>query len=314
MALTTTSTLTQELFDQIASEMLLAVDDQHVYVKAGPVNSALESPEPGAKTVSFNKPTLDTGTYSETSRRLTEGTAVNSGAKAIAMSTVQATIREYAGPYDNTATAVVPFGLTERLKKLAKHQLAELVGNFLGRDRVKFLNTVYRDLLLSSTNVVCVGGVAEGSITASQIANADWLRRLNEQMKALKVPAFPNGKFRLAITTKQERELKADADVKQAFAYRGDNPFIQGYLGTAEGFDIILDTYMPTKGVGSASGVTGYQAAAWGPLGIGHQVVMAPEPRRADDTDFGRQDRIIWLSYDAIALLYPELIVRGVST
>ena len=41
---------------------------------------------------------------------------------------------------------------------------------------------------------------------------------------------------------------------------------------------------------------------------------MNPEPRLDPSNDFGRRDRIMWISYDAIGLLYPELIARTIST
>lgn len=316
MALSTTSAITQEVFAAIAAELLLAVDDVHIYLENGPINRAIEPPPPGATTVGFNKPTLPGSTYAtfqETGRRLTEGTDVNSGSLAIALAQTVLTIREYGGPHDGTN--VVPFGITERLKLLAKHNLSALIGDFLRRDRVKFLNTTYRDLLLTTTNLQTVGGVAEGSITAGQTMNAATMRALNKLMKDSKVPPYPNGRFRFAINTRDELNLKADTDVKNQFAQNTDiAPNVRGYIGTWEGMDFILDTYMPTKGVGAGGAVTGYQGLAWGPYGIGHEPVMNPEPRLDPSNDFGRRDRLMWISYDAIGLLYPELIARTIST
>ena len=71
---------------------------------------------------------------------------------------------------------------------------------------------------------------------------------------------------------------------------------------------------MGTTAVGVAGGVTGYQGLAFGPWHLGHQVIQDAEPRVADDTDFGRQQRIMWNSIEAFGLLYGDYIYRTVTT
>ena len=86
MALSLISAITQEVFAAIAAELLLAVDDVHIYLENGPINRAIEPPAPGATTVGFNKPVLPGSTYAtfqETGRRLTEGTDVSANSLAI---------------------------------------------------------------------------------------------------------------------------------------------------------------------------------------------------------------------------------------
>jgi hypothetical protein len=316
MALTLTSVLTAEVFAAIAAELLLAVDDVHIYLESGPIDRALESPPPGASTVAFNKPVLPGSTYAtfqETGRRLTEGTDVNAGSLAISLGATVLTIREYGGPHDGTN--IVPFGITERMKLLAKHNLSELIGGFMRRDRVKFLNTTYRDLLLGTTNVVVASGAAEGAVVVSQGMTAVVMRALNKLAIDSKIPPYANGRWRFAINSKDMAALKADADVKAQLNFNAqDSANVRGYIGTWEGMDFITDTYMPTKGVGAGSAVTGYQGILWGPNGIGHEPVMNPEPRLDPSNDFGRRERMMWISYDAIGLLYPELVVRTITT
>lgn len=312
MALTMASALTAELFAAIAAEMLIKADDNFTFLQhAVPMVGQIES---GASTVTFNQPDLPTGTYSETSRRLTEGTVVSTTAQAITMTQKTLTLREYGGPHNSSI--VTPFGITEKMLKMAKHDLASLVGSFLRRDRNKFLNSVRMDDMLTTTQVVIPGSVAEGSVTASQAASAAWLRLYNEKMKTQLVPTFPNGRWKLVIGTRQERELKADSDVKAALNYWAQlNPLVvSGQIGVYENFDIFVDTLIPTKGVGAGSAVTGYQSVAFGPYHLGHGSVFGPEPREADDTDFGRELRIMWLALEAHGILYPDYVVRGITT
>lgn len=313
MALTLSSVLTAETFAAIAAELLLAVDDVQIYLEAGPIDRALEPPPPGATTVAFLKPVLPTGTFSESSRRMTEGTDVDSGSIAISLNATTLTIREYGGPHDGTA--VRPFGITERMKLLAKHNLSELIGSHLRRDRVKFLNTTYQALLLTTTTIVTATGEAEAALTAGKLISLEMMRLLNKTMKDAKAPTYPNGHWRYAISTRDEQNLKGDAKLAAALATSPAlSGVLSGYVTTVEGFDILVDTTMPTSLVGAASDVVSYQGIAWGPHGIGHEPVMAAEPRMDPSNDFGRRDRLIWLSYDAIGLLYSEIVARTTTT
>ena len=72
MGLTMQSGLTQETFDAIAAELLIKADDALPYLEL--VTPMVGTMEAGAKTLTFNQPDLPSGTYTEASRRLTEGT------------------------------------------------------------------------------------------------------------------------------------------------------------------------------------------------------------------------------------------------
>lgn len=314
MALTTTTSLSQEVQDAIAAEMLIAVDDQYMFYAHGPIDRKdSEARAPGTNVMIFDRPTLPTGTYTESSRRLTEGTAIPSTSLAIAETQVSLTIREYAGPHDGSA--INPFGITEFLKNRAKHNVVATIGEFMRRDRQRFLDQTTLDLLLAATTVQTPDGSASATIAQGVRASTDWLRAWNKVMKDLKIPTFPNGRWRLAISTKDEAELKQDPDYKTAMAYLAtSNPLFSGHVASIEGFDIMVSTLIATTAVGVGSAVTGYQSAAWGPYGIGHGIATDPSIRQADDTDFGRQQRIIWKSEEAFGSLYADLLVRGLTS
>lgn len=314
MGLTSTATLTQELMTLLSAEMLIATDDLYLFYENGPIQHADPDVQtPGANVISFNRPVLPTGTYSETSRRLTDGTPISTTALAISMTQVSLTTREYAGPHDGTN--VLPFGLTEFLKNRAKHNLVAMVGEFLRRDRQKFLNTTISDLLLAAAIVVTPDGSAPGVIAANQAATTNWLRSWNKTMKDNKIPTFGNGKWRMILNTTDEQSLKGDEQYREAARYLANaNPIFRGMVMSYENFDIMTDTTLSTTGVGAGSAVTGRQSVAYGPYGIGHGIGMAPTVRAADDTDFGRSDKVLWKSEEAVGTLYSDLLTRGVTT
>lgn len=314
MALTSTLGLTQDLFDMIAAELLVKADDDYVYLQSlGPLTGGA-SWEPGAKTILFNQPDLPTGTYTESSRRLTDATAVDTGAIAITMTQQTLTVREYAGPHDGTA--VRGFGITEKIRNLAKHDIVSLIGSFLRRDRNKFVNKRRMDDLLTSTNTQTPDDSAVGVIAAGQAASASMLRKLNKKMKDLLIPRKANGRWTLFISTKDEQEYKADSELRLAFqgTGMGNTPAVTGQVALWENFDIVVDTLMPTAAVGAGSLVTGYQSIAVGPYHLGEAIVMQPSPRMANETDYGRQQKMIWIAEEAVGLLYGGYVVVATTT
>lgn len=313
MAIATTATLTQELQDMIAAELLIQPDDIYVFFMLGPIQTADDdTSKPGVKEVIFNRPVLPTGTYTEVSRRLTDGTPIPNTSQGISETQVTLTTREYAGPHDGAA--INPFGVTELLKNRATHNVVAIVGEFLRRDRNRFVDTTVMDLLLSATTVVTPDGSTEAAILAGVPASAALMRRLNKKLKDLKIPPFAESRWRWISNTKDEMDLKGDADVKQAFQFTPvNNPIFTGQVARFEGIDIFISTMLPTKAVGGG-GVTGYQGVAFGRYGLGWGTPLPPSVRRADDTDFGRQERVIWKSEEAIGTLYPDLLVRTITT
>lgn len=314
MALTMTTTLTQEVQDALSAELLMQVDDAYVFYASGPIqHSDEDAREPGTNVINFNRPTLPTGTFTEVSRRLTEGTPVDTTGVSIAMTQVSLTTREYGGPHDGTA--VRPFGVSEFFKNRSKHNALELLGEFLRRDRSRFLDTTTLNLLLAATTVITPDGSTSGTIAAGQGASIAWLQLMNKSMKDRKVPTYPNGRWRLMLSTQDEMSLKRDPDYKEAMRYlAGANPIFNGHVGSIEGFDIGVNTQFSTSAVGAGGLVTGYNSVAWGPFGIGHGISLDPSVRRADDTDFGRQEKMIWKSEEAIGTLYADMLTAGLTS
>jgi hypothetical protein len=310
----TTATLTAELQDMIAAEMLIQPDDAYLFYANGPVQLAgQEAAIPGTNQVLFNRPVLPTGTYTETSRRLTDGTDIDLTGVAITETQVTLTLREYGGPHDGTR--VTPYILTEFLKKTAKHNLVAMVGEFMRRDYNRWQDVTTRDLMLAATTVVTPDGSTSATIGAGVKASVAWLRSWNKTMKDSKIPTYPNGRWRMMLTTKDESDLKADPEYREAMKHlAGANPLFNGHVMSIENFDIMISTMYSTTAVGDGGGVDGYQSTAWGPYGIGHARPMPPGIRQGDSTDFGRKESVVWVSHEIIGTLYADLMTRGITT
>lgn len=313
MSLTQTSGMTQELFDALMAEMLIQVDNNFTFLQQAIPQSPSVIP-PGAKTLNFDREVLPTGTYSETSRRLTEASDMTASSLAITETQKTLTIREYGGPHDGTN--VMPFGITTQMIKMAAHDLTSRIGAYLRRDRNKFINQRRMDDLLTSTNIVTPDGSTSGTIAQGQTMNFDMIKALGKAMTDALVPMFPNGRWKLVIGTKDELDLKKDPDVKQAFNFwAASNPLINtGQIGSLDKFDLFVDTLIPTSLVGAGGAVTGYQGSAFGPYHLGEGRLQDAEPRMDDVTDFGRRMRMMWVSLEATGVLYTDLIFKTLTT
>lgn len=311
---TSTTSLPGEVATVIAEKLLMRPDDQYIFAARGPIESVdAEMNKDGVASATFNRPQFQGGLYTEAARRLVETTDIGAGSIALAEDSVTLTTREYGGPHDGAA--VLPFGVREFLQKRSKHDVIAWLDKMLVRDYFRFTDRVYMDLLLSTTTVKTPNGAAEGAITAGQTFSVAFLRTLNKVFKDLKIPTYEDGRWRLILNTKDEYDLKSDAEYKAiANPMAGSNPQFMGHVANLEGFQIGTSTHLYTKGVGAGSAVTGYQSVGFGPFGIGHATSMAPQPRQRAENDFGRKNHVLWLSHEAFGLLYSDLIVRTITT
>jgi hypothetical protein len=322
MALTTLATLTQELETILATYLVPKTDDRLGFFESGICGEVAPAGSvSGSNTLHFNRfDYVGTETYSTASRTLTDGTAISG--TPVALSAAQKTLNviEFAGPYNGSGVA--PIGITEGMLKTSLHDLASRIGPALQRDYKRFRDAVCRDICLASTSYMSGGATPsstnEGTVTAGgQKATYAWITEVRQALADKKVPAFgANGRYRGFIMPRHTKELLNDSDVKAAFNTRPDAAQITGYVGTLAGIDLYEMTFIPTKGVGSAGGVTGYQAIFFGEIpGCGMYQHEPVSVRVKDDTDYGRQLNTIWKEFAGYADAWAsDVIVRGLTT
>lgn len=312
MALTTSGTLTQEFVDILSAELLLEPDVQFIFSQFCKQITEIGT-QPG-KTILIDRYPFLSGTFSESARALTDGTSVNVSAPlGVSANQVSVTVKEYAGPYDNSNTRVAPLGVTEFLKKRAKHDVAAIVGNLLRRDKDASIDAICRDLLLSTSNVTTADGTAVGSLTAGKTMSTATLAEVKYQLESRNAPKFANGNYILAISPKDESSLLQDAGYREAVRYNTDRLF-RGQVADYLGFTVVRSNNIPTDGVGAGDAVTGYQSLAFGPDACGMGIGMMPEVRQSTDNDFGRKDLVIWLMHAGFALLDERFVERVITT
>ena len=280
---------------------------------AGSFAKVVHEPTTPGKVCLIDQPRYLGGTFTELSRRLTEGTPVTATTQAATMGQVSITIREYAGPHDGTDVA--PVGLTDFLKRRATHNLVEYAGLLLRRDRNRWFDSVVVEFMLATSNTTTPGGTAEGSLVADQLLTEDELSVILRQLQERNIPTFSNGMYMMVISPKHLQDLKSDTKFRESVRYLGtDGALVQGHVANHGGFMIVVSNNIPTAGVGGGGAVTGYQALAFGPEAFGWAIGMDAQARRSKDDDYSREDKLIWVAHEGFALLDDDFVERIVTT
>ncbi len=174
MAITTTAAFTQELENALLPYLVPKPDDKYGLFEPIMREVAPPGTVQGSSTIhvdQFNY-TGSSGTFSETARRLTDGTDVAGTPVGMSAGQFTLTLREYGGPHD--ATNVAPLGITELMLSVATHDLAARIGPHLMRDYTRWRDAVARDVATASTSYMTGGATPsstnEGTVAAAQKA------------------------------------------------------------------------------------------------------------------------------------------------
>lgn len=321
MAITTTSSFTTELENALLAYLTPKPDDKLQVFNSGIITPvATPGSVKGATTLHVNQFgwTGSGGTFTESARRLTDGTDVSGTPVGMSATQYTLTVREYGGPHD--ASNVAPLGITELMLDVGTHELAAKIGPHLLRDYLYWRDQVAIALALTTTSYWTAGSTPsntnQATVTAAQKASYTWLTEIRANLAANKVPTFENGRYRGLIQPRQTKELLQDSDVKQAMATRTDGAPIVGYVGTLAGIDLYEATNLGTTGIGSGSAVTGYNSLFFGgvaPCGFYQHMAMTPRLNKNDD--YGRKYLTIWKEHAAYAALdVNTYAVKGWST
>lgn len=321
MAITTTASFTQELESMLMAFTTPKPDDQ-LSIFASGLMGEVASPGSvvGSTTLHVNQFgwTGSGGTFTESARRLTDGTDVSGTPVGMSATQYSLTLREYGGPHD--ASNVAPLGITELMLGVGTHNLAQKIGPHLLRDYMYWRDQVALGLAMTTTSYWTAGATPsstnQATVTAAQKASYTWLTEIRANLASNKVPTFGNGRYRGFIQPRQTKELLQDSDVKQAMATRPDGAPIVGYVGTLAGIDLYEATNLGTTGIGAGSAVTGYNSVFFGAVApCGYYQHMGMTPRLNNNNDYGRKYLTIWKEHAAYAALdVNTYAIKGFST
>lgn len=257
-------------------------------------------------TIRINRPAYVNSTYTQASRRVPVGTTISTTPISVTSEQVSMTIDRMAGPYDNTAGQVQPYGIERFDANRGIHNMASVRNFHFKRDFDRTLDTVIVDLFdQSATAIYPVGMTAvNDSVVAGDFPfSLDQVRRVRTSMDTANIPKFPDGKRVMILTPLQQEQLEADPEYQRLARYTpGFNPlFMASYLNTVSNFHLFTSNTLKTTVNSSSIPIQYGQAFGPGMVGMGAQ--GAPRVVPSTNDNYGETVYAVWLWYVAFQVL-----------
>ncbi|MGK3981319.1 hypothetical protein WMF38_57510 [Sorangium sp. So ce118] len=276
-------------------------------------------------TIKLRRPVFAGGGYSLADRRVAPDKATETTGQTISAEEVAIILEEYEGPYNASAAKVRPFAIRDFDAKYRanRDELVSLVKLHLMQDYVKWFDTVIRDLFRATSNTTYADNVSNVLSFTSGAGHNISLETILTAQAAItdrNWQHFPNGHYVLAVPTAFDLQMVGDPDYRALSAQHGDGKNqLHGYITSVHDVDLFrvstLKTYsagetVPGDGNAVPSGATVYEALLFGPGAVGWGSAQPPQCFDADDTNFGKESKVIWRSVEAFQTLDNRGIQR----
>lgn len=217
--------------------------------------------------------------------------------------------------------------VTEFLLKTSMLDVLGDASKMLANDVAVTLDTQFRDVALSTTNVIYGNGKTSASTLASDdVFNTRTVKDAVEVLANNNSPKFAvqnsdgtvNGDFYVCfVTPHQARTMRDDPNWISANTYMGRRQLYVGEIGMYEGVIFVETTQMPSLNnaqtvakYGTFSPTRGYEAVIFGENAFAWAVALDVELRDDGVTELGRKHTIGWYGIWGMGLLEEKNIVR----
>jgi hypothetical protein len=265
-------------------------------------------------TIRLNRPKFTDSTYTKASRLVNADQTISTTSIAINAEQSTLTLQRFAGPYDNTAGEIRPYGIDKFAASRGVHKLSKVSGFHLKRDYVKFLDSWVNATLENATNIIRpVNMAADNDATTKGAFPLDYetIIRTATVMDEAGLPKLSDGRRILVVTPQGAAQLKLDPMWQRLATYHPElNPlFSDSYAGSIAEFHVFKSQTLTTTANTSSVKIHHAHAIAPGALGCG----MGGMPRVAlnTQTNYGEKALVVWIAYLALELL-DERFVRSV--
>jgi hypothetical protein len=270
------------------------------------VQNDFNSAEMVGHTIRINRPKYTESTYTQASRRVPVGSTISQSPISVESEQVAMTIDRFAGPYDNTAGAVRPYGIERFDATRGVHSMAAVREHYFKRDFDKWLDRVVVDLFDQAATVIYPTGMtaANDSTAVGDFPfSLDQIRRTRTSMDAANIPVFADGMRMMILTPLQQEQLEADPEYQRQARYTPEfNPiFVKTYIKSVSNFHLFKSTTLLTTANSSSIPIQYGQAFGPGMVGMGAQGMPRVVPSTEDM--FGERILAIWLWYAAFQVL-----------
>ncbi len=257
-------------------------------------------------TIRINRPKYTDSTYTQASRRVPVGTTFSTSPISVESEQVSMTIDRFAGPYDNTASAVRPYGIERFDANRGVHNMAAVREHFFKRDFDKWLDTTVIALFDQAATAIYPAGMSavnDSTVIGDFPFSLEQLRRVRTSLTTGKIPPFADGHYVYIATPLQMEQLDSDPEYQRLARYTPTfNPlFLPTYQKTIGKFHLFESQTLATTVNSSSIPIQYGQAFGPGMVGMGAQGVPRVVPSTNDN--YGETVTAIWLWYAAFQVL-----------
>jgi hypothetical protein len=276
------------------------------------------------ETIKLRRPVYTGGGYDEASRVVKSGVQTSEQGVAIKGAEVPVVLAQYEGPYDPANSRVAPYIIEEFDAKYRanKDQLVSLVKHHLGRDRIKWLDSVIRNRFRATQYITyadAVTNVLSFTAGAGHLISLETIFRAKQALKDREWHPFPNGRYAFLVPTVFQTQMLGDPDYRALSAQHtvGVNQLF-GLIASVDDIDIFevttLKTYaagetVPNDGNAVPAGATVYEGLMLGPGAVGMGQASPAKCYSSDSTNFEKESKVIWRSTEA----FQTIDERGVQ-
>lgn len=284
------------LADDVRSEAIIVSDEL--------------APEKIGHTIRLNRPVFTNSTYTEASRIVGSNDSISTTPINIDAEQVSITIKRVAGPYDNTAGTVKPYGIDRFDSEHSVHSLAQTVGLHMVRDRWRYADTLMvNKFFVASPNTIVFPGDATFALTADTSAftanangdrpmDVETLFRTEQKLQDANVAPFANGKYMCTLTPQMNRQLRSDPQFGKLAVFDSTrNPLAQSFIATIGNIEVYVSSTNPVA-TATVSGVNINKGIMFGPGMVGYAGAGPARVAAANEDNYGETAKVIWLCYE----------------
>lgn len=234
----------------------------------------------------------------------------------------------------NTSEIVIPVyeqgNSVQVTEYLLRTSLLDVLGDaskLLANNMAKVLDGQFRDIALSTTNIVLGGGgTATPPATPAALVSGDGLdtgtiKNAVELLSKNNAPRFQNDYYVCFASPHQLRQLRDDSNWIEAHKYMGRRQLYLGEVGMYEGVIFIETTQMPeltaaqlNAKYATAHAFGGYEGVIFGENAFAWAVALPVELRDDGVVELGRKHTLGWYGIWGSGILEEKNIVRLLTT
>jgi hypothetical protein len=301
--------------ENLADNQLLLSDE--TFGGAIMVNLELLAPGAVGHTVRMNRPVFTGGSYTEAARAISSQQTISTTPIDLAAQQTTLTVVEVGGPMSSTGTVIQPYAISAVDAKRSVHSLSKKVGTALAYDRMKYCDAVLSLRYTTSSNSAVYPNNPGDAITTDAtafVANGDrpftceTIWKMEKVLDAANVPTFQDGTRILMVDTQQALDLKNDTRFQRLVVNDpARNPLGESSIGRVGNVRVVKSNTNQTDTT-TVSGVTIRKATMFGPGAIGYAPGEVVHVEPADDTDYGRQVKVVWRGMEGFQNLDASFI------